>query len=310
MTILVSGSLAFDTIMLFEDHFKKHIAPEHVHVLSVSFTVTDLKKERGGCAGNIAYSLALLGATPLILASVGEDFTPYRTFLEELGVDTRFIREMPNTLTAQAFITTDLDDNQITAFHPGAMLLSHETKVPAEASLSWGIVAPAGKEGMKKHARELAQAGIPFIFDPGQGLPLFSGEELLECIELANMVAANDYEMRMIVDKTGLSVKALAERVDALIVTLGGKGSVIYHQKGETSIPAVPVAHLADPTGCGDAYRAGLLYGFEKGCDLETSAKIASLMGAIKISCHGPQGHTFTPDWFFERFFEAFGYRV
>jgi len=310
MTILVSGSLALDTIMLFEDRFKNHISPENVHILSISFTVADLKKERGGCAGNIAYSLALLGAKPLALASVGEDFAPYRSFLENLGVDTRYIRVIPDTLTAQAFITTDLDDNQITAFHPGAMLFSHETSVPKEESLSWGIVAPAGKEGMKKHASELAEAGIPFIFDPGQGLPLFSGAELLQCIDQATIVAANDYEIRMIMEKTGLSVKAIAERVQALIVTLGAKGSVIYQQKGEMEIPAVAVPKVADPTGCGDAYRAGLLFGLEKGHDLTTSAKIASLMGAIKISHPGPQGHSFTQDWFMTRFFEVFGERL
>jgi len=307
MTALISGSIAYDTIMVFQDRFKNHILAERVHILNVSFLVPELRKEFGGCAGNIAYNLKLLGENPLPLATVGSDFAPYARWLAEHRIDTRFVRVLEDSYTAQAFITTDIDDNQITAFHPGAMNSAHLVDVPTDTGARIGIVAPNGRQGMQHHAHQFRAAGIPFIFDPGQGLPMFNGEELLAFIDEADWVAVNDYESQLLQERTGLMLDALAERVKALVVTRAGEGSTIYTGGGRIHIPAVEPDALIDPTGCGDAYRAGLLYGLLRGLPWETTGRIASLMGSIKIASHGTQNHTFTMDEFRERYRKAFG---
>lgn len=308
MTVLISGSLAFDTIMVFPDRFRDRILPDQVHILNVSFLVPQMRREFGGCAGNIAYNLKLLGGEPLIMATAGEDFGPsYAGWLAEQGISDRYIKIVPGTYTAQAYITTDIDDNQITAFHPGAMNESHQVEVPADAGARFDIVAPNGRQGMLDHARQFRAAGIPFIFDPGQGLPMFNGEELLGFVEQANWVAVNDYESRLLQERTGLSLEALAARVEALIVTRGAEGSQIYTEGSRIDIPAAAPEAVLDPTGCGDAYRAGLLYGLLHGLPWETTGRIASLMGAIKIAQPGTQNHRFTLDEFRRRYREAFG---
>lgn len=307
MSAVISGSLAFDTIMVFQDRFRHHILPEQVHILNVSFLVPELRKEFGGCAGNIAYNLGLLDEKPLILATAGADFDPYDQWLEEKGLERRYIRVMPDAYTAQAYITTDQDDNQITAFHPGAMSHSHLVEVPVDAGAKLGIVAPNGRQGMIDHARQFREAGIPFIFDPGQGLPMFSGEELLAFIEQATWVAVNDYESRVLQERTGLAAAELADRVEALIVTRGGEGSYIYTGDRRLDIPPVAPEAVLDPTGCGDAYRAGLLYGLLHELPWEVTGRIASLMGSIKVAHHGTQKHAFTLEAFKERYRTAFG---
>jgi adenosine kinase len=307
MTALISGSLAFDTIMVFQDRFKNHILPEQVHILNVSFLVPQLRKEYGGCAGNIAYNLKLLGEQPLILATAGADFAPYSQWLEEKGIDQRYVRLIADSYTAQAYITTDMDDNQITAFHPGAMSFAEQVRVPADAGARLGIVAPNGRQGMLDHARQFREAGIPFIFDPGQGLPMFNGEELLAFIDQASWVAVNDYESQLLQERTGLALPALAERVRALIVTRGGEGSQIYTGGERIDIPPVKAEAVLDPTGCGDAYRAGLIYGLLHELPWQTTGRIASLMGAIKIAQAGTQNHSFTLAEFRERYRLAFG---
>jgi adenosine kinase len=310
MSALICGSYAYDTIMVFHDRFKNHILPDKVHMLNVSFLVPDMRREYGGCAGNIAYNLKLLGETPLPMATVGRDFEPYARWLDDCGIDARHIRVIDNTYTAQAFITTDLDDNQITAFHPGAMSLAHENKVADAQGVELGIVAPDGRDGMIEHALQFAEADIPFIFDPGQGLPMFDGADLLRFVEQATWVAVNDYEAQMLEQRTGKSVHELADRVKALIVTKGASGSSIYAGGHRIDIPAAPVRAVNDPTGCGDAYRAGLIYGISKGMDWETIGRVASLMGAIKIEHHGTQNHRFSLAVFEARFKEAFGYKL
>lgn len=309
MRSLICGSLAYDTIMVFEDRFKHHILPDQVHILNVSFLVPALRREFGGCAGNIAYNLGLLGHEGLPMATVGKDFEAYARWMDSCGIRRDYVLVLEDSYTAQAYITTDLDDNQITAFHPGAMSFSHLNQVPDGAGVKIGIVAPDGKEGMTNHCMQFAEAGIPFVFDPGQGMPLFNGEELLHCVELADWVTLNDYEARLMRERTGLGLAQLAERVEALIVTRGAEGSVMYADRGEIHIPAASPQAVLDPTGCGDAYRAGLLYGLLEGLDWETTGRIASLMGAIKIEHHGTQNHTFEQDAFRDRFFAAFGYR-
>jgi adenosine kinase len=309
MSALICGSIAFDTIMVFPDSFKKHILPDQIHVLNVSFQVPEMRREFGGCAGNIAYSLKLLGGEGLPMATVGVDFAPYAEWMQRHGIDRRYIREFNELYTAQAFITTDIDDNQITAFHPGAMNASHENTVPRDAGVTLGIVAPDGREGMLQHARQFADAGIPFIFDPGQGLPLFDGPELSAFIEQASWLAVNDYEFQVVQRRTGLKPEQIAERLDALIVTAGGQGSTIYCQGRQLKIPAVELEAAKDPTGCGDAYRAGLLYGLMRELDWETTGRIASLLGAIKASERGTQNHHFTLHEFAGRFEREFGYR-
>lgn len=308
MTALICGSLAYDNIMLFDGHFKDHILPDKVHILNVAFLVPELRREFGGCAGNIAYNLKLLGGEGHAMGTVGHDFDPYAEWMDKHDISRDYVRWLPQEFTAQAYITTDKTDNQITAFHPGAMNHAHVNKVPTDAGITIGIIAPDGRQGMIEHARQFADADIPFIFDPGQGLPMFNGEELGEFIELATWVAVNDYESQMLADRTGLSPADIAKRVNALIVTRGAEGSVIYHEGKRTDIKSVAAVELRDPTGCGDAYRAGLLYGLMNALDWQTTGNIASLMGSIKIAFNGTQNHSFTRDEFRARFEEAFGY--
>jgi adenosine kinase len=298
MSVLITGSMAYDTIMVFQDRFKEHILPDQVHILNVAFLVPELRREFGGCAGNIAYNLKLLGGDPLIMATVGQDFSPYAKWLDECGINQDEIWGIENAYTAQAFITTDLDDNQITAFHPGAMSFSHQNSIPVDKGVELGTVSPDGKDGMMVHAQQFADAGIPFIFDPGQGMPMFSGDELLGILKLARWVTLNDYEARLMEEKTGLSPQQLTEYVDAAIITLGGQGSNIFVKDGVVEIPPVTAKQVTDPTGCGDAYRAGLLYGMQNHLDWETTGRIASLIGAIKVASAGTQNHTFTLDEF------------
>lgn len=310
MSALICGSMAYDTIMVFHSQFKRHILPEQIHILNVAFLVPELRREFGGCAGNIAYALKLLGGEPLIMATMGDDSASYLTRLEKLDISTRHIRSIPGSYTAQAFITTDLDDNQITAFHPGAMSFSHQNLVrDAAPGVRLGIVAPDGKQGMQQHVRGLAAAGVPFIFDPGQGLPMFSGEELIECLKLASYCTVNDYEACMLADKTGKSIEELAGLLDGLIVTLGAQGSKIYAKGEVIEVPCVPAANLIDPTGCGDAYRGGLIYGLLAGWGLEKSARLASTMGAIKIAHRGGQNYTPSRDEIATLYATAFGER-
>lgn len=307
MSALICGSYAYDTIMLFHDKFKNHILPEQVHILNVSFLVPDMRREFGGCAGNIAYNLKLLGGEGKPMATVGTDFSPYAEWMDKQGISREHIKVIEQNFTGQAYITTDQDDNQITAFHPGAMGESHLNKVTDAADCTIGIVSPDGRQGMIEHAEQFAEAGIPFIFDPGQGLPMFDGDDLLCFIEQATWLACNDYEGKLIEERTGKTMVQLAEMVDAVIITRGGKGSQI-HSNGECiEIPCAPVASMSDPTGCGDAYRAGLLYGLMNQLDWITTGRIASLMGAYKIEQAGTQNHSFTQDEFAARFNDAFG---
>ena len=307
MNTLICGSIAYDTIMVFRDRFRNHILPDQIHILNVSFLVPDMRREFGGCAGNIAYNLRMLGGSPLIMATVGEDYQPYAYRLERLKLSQAHVRQVKDTFTAQAFITTDLDDNQITAFHPGAMTHSHLNHVSDAKDVTLGIVAPDGREGMQNHAREFADAGIPFIFDPGQGMPMFNGEELLEFLRCASYVALNDYEARLLQEKTGRSIEQIAAMVKALIVTEGADGSLIYVDGQQLRIPSVKATSVLDPTGCGDAYRAGLLYGITQGFDWPAIGRLASLMGSIKIACRGGQNHMATRDEIGARYREAFG---
>ena len=302
---LISGSIAFDTIMVFKDRFKNHILPDQVHILNVAFLVPELRKEFGGCAGNIAYNLKLLGGEGVPLATVGADFEPYAQWLDKWGVDKSHIRVVDDSYTAQAYITTDVDDNQITAFHPGAMAFADTIDVPTEGQ-AVGIVAPNGREGMIKHAEQFAAAGIPFIFDPGQGLPMFDGGDLLRFIDQARWVAVNDYESQLLQERTGKTLEDLAGRVEALIVTRGGEGSHLYVDGSRLEIPAVKPSAVVDPTGCGDAYRAGLLYGLMNGFGWEKTGRLAAIMGTQKIEHHGTQNHRFTMDDVSRRYREAF----
>jgi adenosine kinase len=291
MHTLICGSLAYDTIMVFQDQFKNHILPDKIHKLSVAFYVPEMRREFGGTAGNIAYNLQLLDGNPLIMATAGEDFAPYTAWLNKNKLNTTHIKTIAASFTAQAFITTDIDDNQITAFHPGAMVESHQNSVKDAKDISLAVIAPDGRDGMFQHARECFEAGIPFMFDPGQGLPMFNGEELLQFIEMADYLAVNDYESQIIQDKTGLTLDELAQKVKALIVTLGGSGSQIYADGQRYDIPCVKATQIVDPTGCGDAYRAGLLYGIARGWDWPTCGRLAATMGAIKIASRGGQNH-------------------
>ncbi len=304
---LICGSIAWDTIMVFQDRFSNHILADRIHQLNVSFLVPDLRREYGGCAGNIAYNLKLLGDLGYPMATVGRDFAPYREWMARNGVPTDYIRVIATEHTAQAFITTDLDDNQITAFHPGAMQQAHANKITEAGDVALGIVAPDGRDAMIQHAEQFAAANIPFIFDPGQGLPMFSGDELSRFVELASWVAVNDYEWGLVQQKTGWQVGDVTRRVKALIITHGASGSVIHTSKGEVAIPCAKAEAVVDPTGCGDAYRAGLLHGLLHGLDWPTTGRIASLMGAIKIECLGTQNHKFTPAEFQARLKRSFG---
>ncbi len=307
MSALICGSIAYDTIMVFEDSFKNHILPDQIHILNVAFMVPELRREFGGCAMNIAYNLKLLGQDPLPMATAGKDFAPYSHWLETVGIRQDHIRVIDDVFTAQAFITTDLDDNQITAFHPGAMNESHLNRVSDAQDVTIGIVSPDGRDGMLEHAAQFAAAEIPFIFDPGQGLQMFGGEELRQFVEQAAWVTVNDYEWQVLKERTGWDVGEIKQRVKGLIVTLGAKGSTIYTPDADHDIPAAEPVVVSDPTGCGDAYRAGLLFGFMSDYDWPTVGRVASLMGAIKIECHGTQNHRFTREEFQERFEASFG---
>jgi adenosine kinase len=269
-----------------------------------------MRREFGGCAGNIAYNLKLLGGEPTIMATVGSDSGAYRERLQSLGISQRHLREVPNTWTAQAFITNDLDDNQITAFHPGAMNFSHLNRVGDAEGIGLGILSPDGRDGMIQHAREFHEAGIPFIFDPGQGLPMFDGAELLRFLELANYCTVNDYEGKLLAERTGRTLEEIARLVKALIVTRGGEGSTIHAGGRVIDLPAVTADDVVDPTGCGDAYRAGLLHGIASGMDWEQTGRLAALMGGIKIACRGGQNHRPSRDEIAERYRAAWGHAL
>ncbi|HJP36375.1 MAG TPA: carbohydrate kinase family protein [Gammaproteobacteria bacterium] len=307
MSALICGSFAYDNIMVFQDHFKNHILPDKIHILNVSFLVPDMRREYGGCAGNIAYNLKLLGGKPLPMGAVGTDFGPYAAWMDQCGVDRAHVVEIDDAFTAQAFITTDLDDNQITAFHPGAMNHAAVNSVADAEGIALGIVAPDGRDGMVQHAEQFAEAGLPFIFDPGQGMPMFDGDDLKRFIEQATWVTVNDYESELMQERTGWKAEEIAAQVDALIVTRGGDGSTIFTAGGAIDIPAAPVRTITDPTGCGDAYRGGLLYGLMHELGWETTGRIASLCGAIKIENAGTQNHSFSREAFASRYAEAFG---
>jgi adenosine kinase len=306
MTTLVCGSMAYDTIMVFPDQFKKHILPDQLHILNVAFMVPEMRREFGGTGGNIAYNLKLLGEEPALMATVGHDSSPYELRLKELGISSRHVRRLEDQFTAQAFITTDIDDNQITAFHPGAMSFSHLNRIADAPEARLGIVAPAGRQGMIDHARGFAAARIPYVFDPGQGLPMFSGPELLELMSDAAALAVNDYEARIVEQKTGKSVAQIARTLGAVVVTRGAEGSLILTRDAETEVPAVKARALVDPTGCGDAYRAGLLYGMARGWSWIRSARLASVMGSIKIAHRGGQNHRPTREAIDQALREAF----
>jgi adenosine kinase len=305
MTTLVCGSLAFDTIMVFPDQFKKLILPDQIHILNVSFMVPDMRREYGGTAGNIAYNLRLLGEGAHIMATVGHDFAAYAARLDELGISRRHVLALEDQFTAQAFITTDVDDNQITAFHPGAMSHSHRNRIADAADATLGIVSPDGKQGMVEHARDFASRRVPYVFDPGQGLPMFSGEELMQLMDGAAALTVNDYEARVVEQKTGRSVAELARSL-AVVVTQGAEGSTILAKGEEIHVGAVRAERVIDPTGCGDAYRAGLLYGMARGWEWRKSARLASLLGSIKIAHRGGQNHRPGREELATRFREAF----
>ncbi|HIG15476.1 MAG TPA: carbohydrate kinase family protein [Gammaproteobacteria bacterium] len=307
MPILICGSFAYDTIMVFPDQFKNYILPDQIHILNVCFVTPELRREYGGCAGNIAYNLKLLGGNPLPMGTVGKDFQEYRQRLRTLNIPDHLVRELPELYTAQCTITTDQDNNQITSFHPGAMAEAHQNRVGDAHDIALGIVAPDGRDAMLQHARDFAAKGIPFLFDPGQNLPLFSRDELITCLDQSTWCVLNDYESQLLMNTTGGRIEDLAARVDALIITRGGEGSEI-HVNGETiTIPAVSVTSAIDPTGCGDAYRAGLLYALDKGWSWDIAGRVGALLGAIKVEHRGTQNHTFTREEFSDRLVETCG---
>ncbi len=310
MSALICGSLAYDTVMVYPGRFRDHILPEKIHLLNVSFVVPTLRRNFGGCAGNIAYNLHLLGTAGHAMGTVGHDFGPYREWMVGNGMSLRHVQELPDEYTAQAYITTDLDANQLTAFHPGAMTHSNRLQVPSDGGITIGVLAPDGRDGMIAHAEQFSRAGIPFIFDPGQAMTLFGGPELAAFVEQATWVTVNDYEATLLQERTGLSTGELAARVAAYVVTQGAEGSVVHANGRRVEIPAVRAAAVVDPTGCGDAYRAGLVYGLMRGIDWETTGRVASLMGALKIATVGTQNHGFTIDEFKDRFNGTFGYRL
>jgi adenosine kinase len=310
MSALITGSMAFDTIMVFQDQFKNHILPDQVHILNVSFLVPEMRRNFGGCAGNIAFNLQLLGGHGLPMGTIGSDFAPYAAWLDRHGIRRDALKEIPDAFTAQAYITTDQDDNQITAFHPGAMNFSHENKIGEVSNVHLGMVSPDGRQGMIEHAEQFAAAGIPFIFDPGQGMPLFDGDALSRFADQATWLAFNDYEAKLMQERTGRSPEQLAKQVEAVIVTRGGEGSTIFTRDRHYEIPLAPARKLVDPTGCGDAYRGGLLFGLQHGLDWEVTGRIASLLGAIKIEHAGTQNHALSRADFDARFRETFGFSL
>ena len=309
--VLISGSVAYDTIMVFEGHFKDHILPDRVHMLNVAFLAPRLKREYGGCAANIAYNLGGLGGHPVVLATIGRDGDDYLARLSALGIDVSQVRRLDEHYTAQAFITTDLSDNQIIAFHPGAMSDAHAVSATAAQRAgepaAFGIVAPNGRDAMLQHAREFVQAGVPYVFDPGQGLPMFDGEALRGFIATATAVAVNDYEASLLVERTGWSEPQIAERVQALIVTRGAEGSRVYEPGRMTEVAPAAILRAVDPTGCGDAYRGGLLYALANGSNWVDAARLGSVMGAIKIEHQGAQNHRVDRDEVARRFAQAYG---
>jgi adenosine kinase len=293
MAVLICGSLAFDTIMTFEGRFSEQILPDQLHILNVSFLVPALRRDFGGCAGNIAYSLQLLGGTPLPMAMLGSDGAEYLERLSGLGISTRCVGQVGDTYTAQAMIMTDRDNNQITAFHPGAMMQAHANRIDGSLpDVRIGIVAPDGRDAMMEHAAQFQAAGIPFVFDPGQGLPMFSGEELLRFVEQASWVAVNDYEGKMLCERTGLDLAALSRKVQGLVVTLGAQGCEVWVEGARTEVSPVAPTQIVDPTGCGDAWRGALLFGLERGWSLERCAALGNRLGALKIAVRGPQNYT------------------
>jgi adenosine kinase len=304
---LICGSVAYDTIMVFPDRFRTHILPDKLHMLNVAFLVPQMRREFGGCAGNIAYNLKLLGDVGYPMGGIGLDFQPYREWMQKIGISEKYLVTIPDEHCAQAFITTDLEANQITAFHPGAMNHSWKIKVPAHDGISIGVVAPDSRQGMLEHAEQFKAAGIPFIFDPGQAMPLFEGEDFKRFISIADWLALNDYEWHLLQERTGWKEADCLKHVKALIITRGGEGSIIHTPGKVHHIPCAPAREILDPTGCGDAYRAGLIHGILRGLDWETTGRIASLMGAIKIAVRGTQNHTFTKAEFAEQYRSAFG---
>ncbi|MGE5094487.1 MAG: carbohydrate kinase family protein [Betaproteobacteria bacterium] len=307
MTTLICGSMAYDTIMVFPDQFKNHILPDQIHILNVSFMVPTMRREFGGTAGNIAYNLKLLGDDPTIMATVGHDFAPYGQRLAQLGLRATHVREVPDQFTAQAFITTDMDDNQITAFHPGAMSFAHLNRVDDAPGAKLGIVSPDGRQGMIEHCRDFAAQGIPYVFDPGQGLPMFSGDDLKQLMKGAAALTVNDYEARVVEQRTGLSVEEIAGQIGAVIVTRGAEGSSVYTRDGRIDVHAVEPTRVEDPTGCGDAYRSGLLYGMARRWEWRRSARLASVMGCLKIAHRGGQNHRPQRNQIVEMLGEAYG---
>ncbi|MBA2962438.1 MULTISPECIES: carbohydrate kinase family protein [Ramlibacter] len=293
MAAVICGSLAFDTIMNFEGRFSQQILPDQLHILNVSFLVPQLRRDFGGCAGNIAYSLKLLGGTPLPMATVGTDGAGYLDRLRELSISTEFVRQVEGTYTAQAMIMTDLDNNQITAFHPGAMMQAHVTHIAARPDIKLGIISPDGRDAMLQHAEQFAAAGIPFVFDPGQGLPMFDGRELAAFIDQASWVTVNDYEGKMLMERTGWDAAGISRKVRGLVVTLGGEGCDVWVDGEKTHVPAVKAAAVVDPTGCGDAWRGALLHGLEQGWPLARCAELGNRVGAVKIASRGPQNWRF-----------------
>jgi adenosine kinase len=304
---LICGSVAYDTIMVFPDRFRTHILPDKLHMLNVAFLVPQMRREFGGCAGNIAYNLKLLGDVGYPMGGIGSDFQPYREWMSKNGISEKYLVSIPDEHCAQAFITTDLDSNQITAFHPGAMNHSHRIKVPANDGISIGVIAPDSREGMLQHAEQFKAANIPFMFDPGQAMPLFEGEDFRRFISIADWLALNDYEWALLQERTGWSAADCTRHVKALIITRGAEGSVIHAGGKVHHIPCARAKQVVDPTGCGDAYRAGLIHGILRGLDWDTTGRIASLMGAIKIAVQGTQNHSFTGSEFAAAYREAFG---
>ena len=306
MKTLITGSMAYDTIMVFEDQFKNHILPEQTHILNVSFLVPTMTRNLGGCAGNIAYTLKLLGGDPRIMATVGEDFGAYSRYLDDVGLSQEHVTIIKDSFTAQAFITTDIDNNQINAFHPGAMNFAHENKISDASDVVLGIVGPDGRDAMIQHSKGFADQNTPFIFDPGQGMPMFDGDDLKLFLEQATYAIFNDYESQLLLDRTGLTLEQVAEKLDALIVTRGAEGSEVYVDGDMFKVACAPVSDVKDPTGCGDAYRAGVMHGITTQRDWKTCAQMGSLCGAIKVEHLGTQNHNFTPEQFAQRYKEAF----
>ncbi|MDG2316591.1 MAG: carbohydrate kinase family protein [Gammaproteobacteria bacterium] len=307
MSALICGSVAYDNIMVFEDSFKNHILPDQIDILNVSFLVPELRRNFGGCALNIAFNLRLLGEDPIPMGTAGCDFDVYAAWLEKHGIRQDCISVLDDVFTAQAYITTDIDDNQIIMFHPGAMNFSHLNKVSNLSGVSIGMISPDGRTGMLEHASQFFEEKIPFIFDPGQGLPMFAGDELRQFIDLSTWVTVNNYEWELLKSVTGWELSDIRSRIEALIVTRGAEGSVIYTNQGDIEIPPVKPNVVNDPTGCGDAYRAGLLFGLMNTKDWITTGRIASLMGAIKVESHGTQNHSFSMENFEKRFEINFG---